>query len=107
MRVVVVTFRAHAGDGARLIEALDAILPDTAGFPGSLGVELLRDGDDGDQVTMIERWETPDAYVAYRAWRASQPPTETGSLLASPPLMSNLEPVALYGDPNAPLGQEE
>jgi quinol monooxygenase YgiN len=99
MRVVVVRFTARAGDGARLIAALDSILPDTAAFPGCLGVELLQDEEDGDQVSMIERWETPDAYVAYRAWRAGQPPTETGSFLAGAPLMSNLEPVKEYARP--------
>jgi quinol monooxygenase YgiN len=98
MRVVLVRFTARPGDGARLIEALDSMLPATAAFPGCRGVELLRDPEDSDQVSMIEHWETPDAYVAYRAWRASQGPTETGALLADAPLMSNMDLVEAYSD---------
>jgi quinol monooxygenase YgiN len=93
-------FTARAGDGTRLVDALEAVLPDTAAFPGCLGVELCRDAEDGDQVAMIERWETPEAYDAYLDWRATQGPTQVGSLLDGPSLRSLLDLQTAFAPPD-------
>jgi quinol monooxygenase YgiN len=89
-------FTARAGHGTDLVDALAAVLPDTAAFPGCLGVELFRETEDGDQVSMLERWESPDAYAAYMAWRASEPPTNVGSWVDGPPARSILELVGSF-----------
>jgi quinol monooxygenase YgiN len=103
VRLVVMRFTARTGDGTRLVEALEAVLPDTAAFPGCFGVELCRDADDGDQVTMIERWETPQAYDAYLDWRAKQEPTQVGPLLDRPAQRSLLDLQTAFVPPGATL----
>jgi hypothetical protein len=101
VRLVLVSFTSRAGEGADLVEALSSMLPDTAASRGCLGVELFRDPEDADQVTMIERWEDAESYEAYLAWRAEGGPTLVGSLLEGGPQRSYHDSLASFAPPGA------
>jgi quinol monooxygenase YgiN len=66
---VVLQMRAKPGEGDRMIEVLNQIMPDTAKSDGAVEFELLRDCDDGDKFVVIERWRDRADHEAYMAWR--------------------------------------
>jgi quinol monooxygenase YgiN len=69
---VLLHLTAKPGQGDELAAAIDAFLPDTRTFKGSLGAEALRDLDNRDSIVVLERWESRDDQAAYSAWRAEQ-----------------------------------
>ena len=86
---VLLQLTANPGDGDALAAAVDAFLPETRTFEGSLGAEALRDLDNRDSLVVLERWESRDHQAAYSAWRAEQGSLSTiAGLLAARPAMS-------------------
>ena len=86
---VLLQLTAKPGEGDALAAALDAFLPDTRAFEGSLGVEELRDLDNRDNLVVLERWRSRDDQAAYSAWRAEQGALGSiAELLAGRPAMS-------------------
>ena len=67
---------------AKLLDSLEA----TREFEGCLGAEVLVQRGDAALVTVIERWESVEHDIAYRAWRASIiEPNPVIALLATEP----------------------
>jgi quinol monooxygenase YgiN len=65
-------------DPARIDDALAAVhetLAATRAFEGNLGVDVGQDVADPGHVLLVERWASPEADKAYRAYRASGPPS--------------------------------
>jgi quinol monooxygenase YgiN len=65
-------------DPARITDALAAVhetLAATRGFEGNLGVDVVQDVADPGHVLLVERWASPEADKAYRAFRAGGPPS--------------------------------
>ena len=54
---------------------LAEMLPDTRAFQGCQGVAVVRNQDDPNQITLIERWDSRADQERYIAWR-----TETGAM---------------------------
>lgn len=50
--------------------ALKHILDETRAFDGCEGVEVVVDGQDPHHLVVVERWASPEADAAYRAFRA-------------------------------------
>lgn len=65
---------------------LSEMLGDTKKFPGCIGVRILKNKADANQLIFIEEWASEDDYNKYIAWR-----TERGDMdmmagaLAAPP----------------------
>jgi quinol monooxygenase YgiN len=70
MSVVVIAdffFRRELIDDA--LKLLAEILPDTRRFDGCQTLETAIDLDDPGHVTLVERWTSREAHLAYFAWR--------------------------------------
>jgi len=82
--LVSLTFTPHAA-----LEAEDAIresLKLARGFAGNLGIDVLVDRTDRTRWLLIERWDSEESDLAYRAYRAENGITSAlGPLLAEPP----------------------
>jgi heme oxygenase (mycobilin-producing) len=89
---VLLHLTAKPGQGDELAAAVDAFLPGTRTFKGSLGAEALRDLDNRDSLVVLERWESRDDHTAYSAWRAEQ-----GSMASVAGLLA-LRPAASFHD---------
>ncbi|MDH6238480.1 antibiotic biosynthesis monooxygenase [Cryobacterium sp. CG_9.6] len=70
---------------------LRKILAQTRVFDGCLGVDVLVDTENATHLILLERWASTEADTAYRDWRAGAGATEIGSLLASPPTITQFE----------------
>jgi quinol monooxygenase YgiN len=81
--------KADALDSAK--EVVSKILSDTRAFEGCLGVDVLVDSTDETRWLCIERWASPEADAAYRAWRATPEGAAQGlgPLLAGAPGLSS------------------
>ncbi len=66
-----------------VIAGLAADLPDTRAFEGNLKVEVCRDQEDPNHITLVERWEQRAHQEKYIAWRG-----ETGNLEKTAAAMS-------------------
>jgi quinol monooxygenase YgiN len=58
-----------------VIAGLKADLPDTRAFEGNLKVDVCRDQEDPNHITLVERWAQRGDQEKYIAWRA-----ESGSM---------------------------
>ena len=67
------------------------ILAETRAFDGCLSVEVLVDNEDPGHLILVERWASVERDAAYREWRAGAGATQLGSILASPPLVSQFQ----------------
>ena len=67
------------------------ILAGTRAFDGCLSVEVLVDNEDPAHLILVERWASVERDAAYREWRAGAGATQLGSILASPPLVSQFQ----------------
>jgi quinol monooxygenase YgiN len=68
---VVVQMKAKPGEGDRMREVLDAIMPDTLAAEGAISLELFRDRDDGGLFIAVGRWRERADHEKYMAWRAA------------------------------------
>ncbi|MCV7191278.1 putative quinol monooxygenase [Mycolicibacterium brumae] len=45
------------------------IMPDTRAYPGAVNVEFTRNADNPNELMMVEKWDSREAYEKYLAWR--------------------------------------
>ncbi|MBM9469386.1 putative quinol monooxygenase [Nakamurella leprariae] len=70
------------------LEHLRTVLKDTRAFQGCTDLEVLIDDTDPAHVLIIERWESMDDDLAYRAWRATpEGASDLGKYLAGAPTL--------------------
>ncbi len=67
---VVVEMQAKPGEGDRMFEVINAIMPDTVAAEGAISFEAVRDRDDRDKFIVVGRWRERDDHESYMAWRA-------------------------------------
>jgi quinol monooxygenase YgiN len=80
--IVIVDLPATSATRDELVTLLKEALPDTRAFEGNLGASLCSEHEDSTMVSVVERWETLEHYLAYDAWRA-----ETGFMEQVGPLL--------------------
>ncbi len=72
------------------------ILPDTRGYDGCEGVDVVGNLDDPCNLVLIEKWDSRVHYEKYLAWR-----TETGALAALGAMLSQPPSIRYYDDVDA------
>jgi quinol monooxygenase YgiN len=80
--VVIVDLPVRPDSRDELLATLKAGLKDTRAFAGCRGASLCTDPDDLALVSIVERWESLEHYLAYDAWRV-----ETGFMALIAPLL--------------------
>ncbi|MEN8375683.1 MAG: antibiotic biosynthesis monooxygenase family protein [Gemmatimonadota bacterium] len=73
--MVLLEVQAKEGTGDQLVAALRELLPDTRARDGSIEILAHQGQDDRDNIVLVDRWETRDAFDSYMEWRQ-----ETGVL---------------------------
>ena len=73
--MVLLEAQAKQGTGDQLVATFKAILPDARTRDGFLDIVVHQNQDDKDNLVLVEKWETKDAYQSYLGWRQ-----ETGVL---------------------------
>ena len=73
--MVLLEVQANDGTGDELVATFKAILPDTRAYDGFLDIVVNQNQDDKDNLVLVEKWKTKDAYQSYLGWRQ-----ETGVL---------------------------
>ncbi len=76
---------AKPGAGDELVAFFRSILTDTRGFDGCRSVDTLRNGDDADNVVLVEVWESRAHYEKYLAWRQEKGTVERLMEIAAAP----------------------
>jgi quinol monooxygenase YgiN len=72
-------------------QVLRETLVATRAFPGCLDVTVLVDNDDPAHVVLLEKWESVDHDLAYRAWRTTPDGASgLGKILAAAPKLTHL-----------------
>ena len=51
------------------LKTFDKALPDTRAFDGCLGIEVLQDSENPNQITLDELWESQEHQQKYMKWR--------------------------------------
>jgi quinol monooxygenase YgiN len=71
------------------LQYLREVLVDTRAFPGCTDLEVLIDDTDPAHVMIVERWESMDDDLAYRAWRATpEGASDLGKYLGGAPTLT-------------------
>jgi quinol monooxygenase YgiN len=75
------------------VDAAHAVIRDTLqatrAFAGCLGVDVVIDVEDPAHILLVEKWESLDADLAYRAWRATpEGASSLGTVLAARPTLT-------------------
>jgi quinol monooxygenase YgiN len=84
--VILLDFRMKPDVVEESMQLFKKVLPDTRAYPGCEGVDVYSNADDPTNIVFYERWQSPELYKKYLAWR-----TETGFMdtfaakLAGPP----------------------
>lgn len=66
---VIVEIKAKPGVGDELLNTLEALLPDTRGYDGCIGLDTYRNQDDSNVLVLVSQWQTRGHYEKYLAWR--------------------------------------
>lgn len=89
---VLLEVRAKPGTGNELVAYLRTILPETRAYEGCLGADMLQNSDDGDNLVLVETWETREQYEKYLAWRRGRGDSDRlKEGLAEPPDIRHFE----------------
>ncbi|UCH47737.1 MAG: antibiotic biosynthesis monooxygenase [Betaproteobacteria bacterium] len=68
------------------------VLPDTRAYDGCEGLEVHINQDDGDNLILLERWQSRPHYEKYFAWRQETGLIDRlGPLLGAPPNIRYLD----------------
>jgi len=90
MAIVSMVHLQFKDDEEQALVLLRDTLAGTRGRPGCLRVDVAQDREDPRHVVLLETWETPEDEVAYRQWRAEQPPNPARAAFnAAPPQVLN------------------
>ena len=73
--MVHVEVQALEGTGDALVATFKAVLPETRAYEGFVDIVVYQNQDDGDNIVLVEHWESRAAYERYIGWRQ-----ETGVL---------------------------
>ncbi len=79
---VLLDLKAAPGSIGQLKQLFSEILEDTRAYDGCDGLEVHLNQDDGDNLLIIERWQSRPHYEKYFAWRQ-----ETGLIDRIGPLL--------------------
>ncbi len=89
---VLLDLKAKPGAIEKLKAVFIEILPDTRRYEGCEGLEVKINQDDGDNLVIIEYWQSRQHYQKYFAWRQETGLLDRlGSLLGAPPALRYLE----------------
>ena len=89
---VLLDLKTQSGSMDGLKQLFVEVLPDTRKFEGCEGVDVIVNQDDGDNLILIERWQSRSAYEKYFAWRQETGLLDRlGPMLAAPPGLRYLD----------------
>jgi quinol monooxygenase YgiN len=73
---------------APFTKGLREMLGETKSFPGCVGIRVLQNKTDPNQLIFIEEWKSEEDYGKYVAWRTGRGDLDTmANALAAPPKM--------------------
>lgn len=85
---IIIDIQAQPGKGDELAQLFHEVVPDTRAYAGCVECAVWRNQEDRDQLSIVETFETREAYDAYFAWRQSDGTLERlGGVIAGPPAM--------------------
>lgn len=89
---VLLDLKAASGSIDDLKQLFVEILPDTRAYDGCHSLEVHLNQDDGDNLVIVERWESRPHYEKYFAWRQETGLIDRlGPLLGAPPSIRFLD----------------
>ncbi|HUU74012.1 MAG TPA: antibiotic biosynthesis monooxygenase family protein [Burkholderiales bacterium] len=89
---VLLDLKAQPGSMDALKQLFVEVLPDTRKYDGCEGLDVRLNQDDGDNLLLIERWQSRKQYEKYFAWRQETGLLDRlGPLLGAPPSLRYLE----------------
>ena len=89
---VLLDLKAAPGSIDKLKKVFVEILPDTRAFDGCEGLDVKLNQDDGENLVIIERWQSRPHYEKYFAWRQETGLLDRlGPLLGAPPSVRYLD----------------
>jgi quinol monooxygenase YgiN len=92
---VLLEIQSNPEDIDKLQSTFVQILPDTRGYDGCIGVQVVTNQDDPLNIILIETWETRKHYEKYLAWRV-----ETGAIDALGKMLSQAPSIRYYDNLN-------
>ena len=89
---VLLDLKAASGSIDQLKQLFSEILHETRAYDGCDGLEVHLNQDDGDNLLIIERWQSRPHYEKYFAWRQETGLIDRlGPLLGAPPSIRYLD----------------
>jgi len=92
---VLLEIQSNPEDLDKLKSTFEHILPDTRGYEGCIGVQVVCNQDDPLNILLIETWETREHYEKYLAWRV-----KTGAIDALGRMLSQAPSIRYYDNLN-------
>jgi quinol monooxygenase YgiN len=68
---ILLDLKAAPGAIDKLKQIFVEILPDTRAYDGCEGLDVHLNQDDGDNLVIVERWQSRPHYEKYFAWRGT------------------------------------
>jgi quinol monooxygenase YgiN len=89
---ILLDLKAAPGSIDALKQLFVEILPDTRAYDGCEGLDVHLNQDDGDNLVIVERWQSRPHYEQYFAWRQQTGLIDRlGPLLGAPPSIRYLD----------------
>jgi quinol monooxygenase YgiN len=89
---ILLDLKAAPGAIDKLKQIFVEILPDTRAYDGCEGLDVHLNQDDGDNLVIVERWQSRPHYEKYFAWRQETGLLDRlGPLLGAPPSVRFLD----------------
>ena len=89
---ILLDLKAAPGSIDKLKDVFVEILPDTRTYDGCEGLDVHLNQDDGDNLVIVERWQSRPHYEKYFAWRQETGLLDRlGPLLGAPPSVRFLD----------------
>jgi quinol monooxygenase YgiN len=89
---ILLDLKAAPGSIDKLKQIFVEILPDTRAYDGCEGLDVHLNQDDGDNLVIVERWQSRPHYEKYFAWRQETGLLDRlGPLLGAPPSVRFLD----------------
>jgi len=83
---IILEVKAKPGGGDELVALFKNILPDTRSYDGCISVDVYRNQDEPEVITLVEQWEARPKYETYLGWRQESGALDAlGAMLAAPP----------------------
>ena len=79
------------------LKSFEEALPETMAFDGCLGIEVLQDSENPNQITFDELWESQDHQLKYFKWREETGFTEKMmAVITGPPVIKYFNILGSY-----------